>query len=210
MKLYIADPHFYHDEMINDKDNRGFPTVHAMNEYMIARWNEKVQGGDQIIILGDLFWSKEPKEINKILHRLKGKICLIEGNHDCRWLKKEGVELDRFEWIKPYAEFKDGENMVIVSHYPIPCYNHQYQLNDDGTPRTYMLYGHVHDSHDERLVNKFQKLTREMVIPDRDGGVRKIPCNMINCFCKFSDYMPLSLQEWIAVDGKRRELLDLE
>ena len=32
-----------------------------------------------------------------------------------------------------------------------------------------------------------------------------IPCRMINGFCMFSDYVPLTLDEWIEVDRKRRE-----
>ena len=28
---------------------------------------------------------------------------------------------------------------------------------------------------------------------------------MINCFCKFSDYIPLSLDEWITLDKNRRK-----
>jgi len=30
--------------------------------------------------------------------------------------------------------------------------------------------------------------------------IQKIPCNMINCFCKYSDYEPLTLDEWIALE----------
>ena len=30
---------------------------------------------------------------------------------------------------------------------------------------------------------------------------------MINCFCMFSGYTPLSLDEWIEVDRRRRENL---
>ena len=32
-----------------------------------------------------------------------------------------------------------------------------------------------------------------------------IPCNMINCFCMYSDYIPLTLDEWIECDRKRKE-----
>jgi hypothetical protein len=28
---------------------------------------------------------------------------------------------------------------------------------------------------------------------------------MINCFCMYSDYVPLTLEEWIALDEKRRK-----
>ena len=31
-----------------------------------------------------------------------------------------------------------------------------------------------------------------------------IPCQMINCFCMFSDYVPLTLDEWIQLDKNRR------
>lgn len=27
---------------------------------------------------------------------------------------------------------------------------------------------------------------------------------MINCFCMFSDYIPITLDEWIELDAKRR------
>ena len=91
MKLYIADLHFYQDKSELDLDKRGFTDILTMNKYMIEQWNKKVHGGDYIIVLGDLFDTKHPDEVNPILNRLHGKICLIEGNHDVRWLKKEGV-----------------------------------------------------------------------------------------------------------------------
>ena len=39
--------------------------------------------------------------------------------------------------------------------------------------------------------------------------LRDIPCNMINCFCMFSDYQPMTLDEWIKIDRKRRERIGL-
>jgi len=207
MKLYISDLHFFAEGLLTRLDNRNFPDVKAMNSYMIDRWNSAVTGGDQVIVLGDLFHTKNPDEVNWVLKRLSGKICLIEGNHDCMWLSKEGVNLDRFEWIKTYAEFDDHGNTVIASHYPTFCYNHQHVRNSKGEPRTYMLYGHVHNSPDELLVNQFQNITRETTVTNAQGLTGTIPCQMINCFCMFSDYKPLPLEEWIKVDKERREKL---
>lgn len=207
MKLYIADLHFYHENVIK-LDNRQFADIRSMNQHIVNQWNTKVKGGDIVIVLGDLFWSKNPDEINWILNRLTGKICLIEGNHDNRWLRKEGVNLDRFEWIKPYAELSDGDYTVIANHYPVFCYNHQYLKLKNGNPGTYMLYGHVHNTQDEILVNQFQELTRNTVLKSCNGDTT-IPCNMINCFCEFCDYTPLSLEEWIGVDEKRRKLIKI-
>ena len=207
MKLYISDLHFYHENVIA-LDKRNFSDVKDMNAYMISQWNSKIKGGDQIYVLGDMFVTKEAKEVNFILNRLNGKIFLVEGNHDCVWLKKEGVNLNRFEWIKPYAEITDGNSNVILSHYPTFCYNHQYLQKSDGSPKTFMLYGHVHNTHDEVLVNQFQTLTLETELVGTER-TRKINCNMINCFCGFSDYVPLSLKEWIETDSIRRKNLKI-
>lgn len=205
MKLYISDLHFFHERLLTDLDNRNFPSIKEMNDYIIKQWNDKIRGGDTVYVLGDMFGSKNAEEINPILHKLKGKICLIEGNHDCIWLHNKDVDLGRFEWIKPYAEIEDHKNTIILSHYPIFCYNHQYQTKSDGSPQTYMLYGHVHNTHDEELVNQFQEITRNKVIYNKIFKKEiSIPCNMINCFCMFSDYTPLSLKEWISLDKKRR------
>ena len=66
--------------------------------------------------------------------------------------------------------------------------------------KTYMLYGHVHDTQDQRLLEKFQKMTRGTVTVNASGEEPHIPCNMINCFCVYSDYEPLTLDEWIDTE----------
>lgn len=69
-----------------------------------------------------------------------------------------------------------------------------------------MLYGHVHNTHDEVLVNRFITETRSTLAQSRYAKQPEpIPCNMINCFCMFSDYQPMTLDEWIIIDKKRRE-----
>lgn len=203
MRYYIADLHFFHGGLNDHMDMRGFPDVGTMNAYMVSQWNKKVHKKDEVVILGDLSFGKG-EETNEILRQLKGKLYLIEGNHE-RYLKDKEFHADRFEWIKPYAELHDNKRKIVLSHYPIFCYNGQYKTDDEGSPRTYMLYGHVHDTFDERLVDEFISITRASVKKQIGSSEEKpIPCNMINCFCKFSDYTPLSLDEWIALDERRR------
>lgn len=204
MRYYIADSHFFHEGMNNEMDKRGFSSVEEMNEYMINQWNSRVNKRDDVIILGDFSVGKG-EETNEILKRLHGQKYLIEGNHD-KFLNDKKFDRSLLKWIKPYEELKDNKRKVVLSHYPIMCYNGQYRVGGEGDPRAYMLYGHVHDTMDERLINRFQNITRETMVIDRDGVTEKvIPCNMINCFCMFSDYVPLTLDQWIEVDRKRRE-----
>ena len=63
----------------------------------------------------------------------------------------------------------------------------------------------MHDSYDQRLIEQFQEITKNSIRESPDGVKREIPSNMINCFCMYSDYTPLTLDEWIVCDRKRRE-----
>ena len=120
-------------------------------------------------------------------------------------MRQPEFRTSRFTWIKPYEELSDNKRKVVLCHYPIMCYNGQYRLDEEGNPKTYMLYGHVHNTYDEILVNHFINETREQKrLVYRASEARPIPCNMINCFCMFSDYVPLTLDEWIELDKKRR------
>lgn len=205
-KLYISDLHFYHSNLNHQMDMRGFEDETQMNAYMIRQWQEHVHEKDEVYVLGDFCFGRG-EVTNEILRQLPGKKYLIIGNHD-HYLEDKAFEASLFQWIQPYAEVKDRHRSVILSHYPVFCYNGQYRVNRDKTPKAYMLYGHVHNTLDEVLVNAFIRQTRAAKRMSKyDTEPRPIPCNMINCFCMFSDYIPLTLDEWIAVDEKRRKEL---
>lgn len=201
MRYYIADLHFFHANMNTKMDRRGFADVEEMNEYMIGKWNKKVRRNDEVVIIGDLSWGTA-KQTNELLNRLQGRLYLITGNHD-HFVDRREFKSSRFVWIKPYEELSDNKRKVILCHYPIICYNGQYQLNKDGIPKTYMLYGHVHDTQDQRLLEQFRETVRNTEVINARGEAQHIPCNLINCFCKYSDYEPLTLDEWIECDKRR-------
>ena len=191
MRYYISDLHFYHDALNRVMDCRGFRDEQDLNEYMITQWNRKVRKNDEVVVLGDLSMEKWEKT-KQVVDRLKGKIYLIQGNHD-RFVKDKDFDDSRFVWIRSYAEMHDNGRKVILSHYPVMCYNGQNRLSKHGNPKTYMLHGHVHDTLDQRLLEQFQEMTRNTM-----RGDAPIPCNLLNCFCMYSDYQPLGLDEWIA------------
>ena len=183
-------------------DNRGFPSMETMNEYMIEKWNKKVRKNDEIVILGDLSVART-EETEKVIKRLNGKKTLIIGNHD-KFLKDKAFNRSLFQRIVPYLELNDNKRKVILSHYPVFCYNGQNRIMEDETPAVYMLYGHVHNTLDEELVRKFVEITKSHT-REICGKERNIPCEMINCFCMKSDYEPLTLDEWIELEKKLSE-----
>lgn len=207
-KLYIADLHFYHENLNHRMDKRGFSDAEEMNAHMIRQWNDHVTKKDEVYILGD-FSIARGEPTNRILKELAGKKYLITGNHD-KFLDDKAFDPNFFEWIRPYAEIQDNRRNVILSHYPVFCYKGQYR-KQNGVPFVYMLYGHVHNTMDEVLVNRFITQTREtLVMSAHSPAPEPIPCQMINCFCMFSDYIPMTLDEWIGLDAHRREQMKRE
>lgn len=194
MRYYIADCHFFHDK-VRQMDARPFATLEEMHEVMIQRWNDTVtKEKDEVVILGDFSMGKA-EETMEVLRRLRGRKILIRGNHDNGYLRQK-LLFDRslFTDIEFYKEMHDNTRKVILCHYPVMCYNGQYHGDS-----TYMLYGHVHLTRDYDNMRRFVRQTRQTELGE-DRSPSHIPCNMINCFCGRSDYRPLTLDEWIALE----------
>jgi len=135
LRYYISDLHFFHEKLNHEMDKRGFADIDEMHSYIIKKWNAKVNRRDEVIILGDLSFGKA-EETNELLKKLNGKLCLIRGNHDNRFLKKTAFDGSRFEWVKDYTEIEDNNRKIVLCHYPIMCYNGQYRLTAEGNPKT--------------------------------------------------------------------------
>lgn len=123
---------------------------------------------------------------------------MIRGNHDKRYLRDKIFDASRLEWIKDYVEIHDNKRKIVLMHYLIFCYNGQFRCGADGAPLTYMLHGHIHKTPDQELVDRFAQETRATV---RKGAHQDealpVPCHIINCFCMYSNYTPLTLEGWI-------------
>ena len=136
MRYYISDLHFYHDALNHVMDQRGFRDAQDMNEHMICQWNSRVRKNDEVVVLGDFSMEKWEKT-KAVLEQLKGKIYLIQGNHD-RFVKDKDFDASRFIWVRSYAEMHDNGRKVILSHYPVLCYNGQNRLSKHGNPKTFI------------------------------------------------------------------------
>jgi calcineurin-like phosphoesterase family protein len=197
MRYYIADLHLFHSN-INDKlDKRGFANLDEMHEYIIKQHNSRVNNGDEVIFVGDLSFGNG-EQTNSVLRRMNGKKFLVKGNHDHKFLNDPKFDKSLLTWVRDYAEFNDNGRRIDIFHYPILFYNGQYRKDANGKPLTYMISGHIHDTQDMRLLNEIKKLFSEFTFNRQDGSVETIPFHVINCFCMYSDYVPLTLDEWIA------------
>lgn len=76
---FTSDLHFGHRNVIQ-YCNRPFIDIQTMTEGLIKIWNDTVNKGDLVYVLGD--FSLNPKWSKEILPRLNGDKILIPGNHD--------------------------------------------------------------------------------------------------------------------------------
>ncbi len=88
-RFLIADPHFGHHNIVKFTDKNGnlirpWTNLDEMQEDMVQRWNETVDPGDTVYLLGDVCMTRKSLPI---LGRLNGRKVLIKGNHDIWGLK---------------------------------------------------------------------------------------------------------------------------
>lgn len=129
----ISDPHFNHANILNFKREDGvtplrpFANVEEMDETLIANWNDTVAQDDRVYLLGDVAF--HPRVFRAVIPRLKGRICLVPGNHEPPQMRKY---FDLFDDVRGYV-VKKG---FIMSHIPIhPGSLSRWALN---------IHGHLH------------------------------------------------------------------
>lgn len=139
--FFTADTHFMHTNIIKYCD-RPFRNADDMDEYLIKRWNEKVDYNDHVYHLGDVGFSNA-KKLSDILCRLNGKKFHIRGNHDKAMESEECSHY--FEWSKDVylltiqdSHALSGCNQMIwLSHYAHLIWPHQHH-------GAWHLFGHSH------------------------------------------------------------------
>ncbi len=126
----ISDMHFGHRNIMK-YENRPFDNVDDMDMAIINNWNQVVDKGDKIFILGDVsFYNKD--KTTDIIKMLNGYKMLILGNHDrdrsLNWWKDTGIdEISKYPII--YDEF------YIFSHEPLYLNENMPYAN---------IHGHTH------------------------------------------------------------------
>lgn len=182
---FISDLHFFHKNVTQaggDYDKRGFLNLEEMHEVLINKWNNKVDDDDHIYILGDFIWKNTENSV-ELVNSLKGYKHLITGNHD----RIQNLEYQKcFQEITTYKEMwvsvKGSDDIkVIMSHYPMMFYRAQHH-------NSVMLYGHVHNSVEEEI---FQKFGQELI------NKYNIPFNAYNvgCMMPYIGFEPCTLDE---------------
>ena len=181
---FISDLHFGHSNVLSF-DARPFKTIGEHDSELIRRWNEETDIDDDIWILGDISWYGATKTID-LFSQLNGTKHLIIGNHDKKLLRNPNVRAmfaDIYDYKEITVALDNGQMAnVVLSHYPIPCFNRHYYGD-------YHLYGHVHTGFEYNMMQRVKTQMQDLY--DK-------PCNMYNVGCMLPemDYTPRTLS-WI-------------
>jgi calcineurin-like phosphoesterase family protein len=128
----VSDTHFGHTGVCRFTRNDGVTKLRpwddadAMDEAMIAAWNERVKPTDKVYHLGDVVINRKAL---KTLSRLNGDKVLIRGNHD---IFRDDEYRMYFRELRAYHVM----NGMILSHIPV----HSDSLGRFGVN----IHGHLH------------------------------------------------------------------
>jgi calcineurin-like phosphoesterase family protein len=135
---FTADTHFGHVFALT-KRMRPFTSLSEMDDLLVARWNERVNPGDEVYHLGDVGHDHHDR-LAETLRRLNGHIHLILGNNDPRPLMET---TGRFVSIAEMREIAIGGQRIFLCHYPLREWPNAWR-------GAWHLYGHVHGKFDQQ------------------------------------------------------------
>ena len=128
MIYFIADTHFYHENIIK-YCNRPLKNSKQMNEYIVNKWNSVVTKDDIVYHLGDVGLGSTD-ELKELVGRLNGTKILIRGNHDY----KRGINGWKKVGFSEVYKKKLVLGNLILTHEPIEV--EENYIN---------VFGHIHN-----------------------------------------------------------------
>ncbi|MEA3350694.1 MAG: phosphoesterase [Chloroflexota bacterium] len=141
---FTADTHFGHTNIIRYCE-RPFSSVEEMDSALIENWNQIVNSGDTVYHLGDFTLAGQEKA-NYYFFRLNGRISVIPGGHDKRWLRKGDyvsksghpvIILPSLHTIKLSMPNLEQPQLIVLCHYSMRVWDRSHY-------GSWHLYGHSH------------------------------------------------------------------
>jgi len=177
---FTADHHFHHANIIKFC-NRPFSSAKEMDETMIAKWNSVVNDDDTVYHLGDLTL-RHYVPARAILAQLDGRIKIVPGSHDKRWLSgyKSGTLWSRSQYrveiLPPLVSLSVDKQTIVLCHYPMLSW-------DKSHYGSLHLHGHSHGTIPDSLSGDTQ-------LPIKESRGHRVDVGVDNW-----DFAPVSLEE---------------
>ena len=141
---FTADTHFGHTNVIQ-YCKRPFLSVTDMDEALVENWNRAVNADDTVYHLGD-FTLAGKNAASVYFQRLNGKICVVPGGHDNKWLGKDEyftksghpvIILPPLYTLKTSLPEVEHPQLIVLCHYAMRVWDRSHY-------GSWHLYGHSH------------------------------------------------------------------
>ena len=142
---FTSDLHFWHKNICKYCD-RPYGNIEDMNQAIIDNWNSVVKDDDMVFVLGDLGFCGIEK-LKPLMTQLKGKIYLLQGNHDSNKIVLKLFEEDIIEGFERLASLiitgdEECPNQeLILCHFPMIDWANKER-------GSWMIHGHQHQRPD--------------------------------------------------------------
>jgi calcineurin-like phosphoesterase family protein len=142
--FFTADTHFGHENVIRFC-NRPYSSASEMDKKLIENWNQSVDPNDIIYHLGD-FTLLGKKQAKDYFQQLNGRIHVIPGGHDRRWIGKGTYRsgsghtvsiLPPLHTIKVSLPDSGQPQLIVLCHYSLRVWDRSHY-------GSWHLYGHSH------------------------------------------------------------------
>lgn len=175
---YISDLHLGHKNALKF-DNRSFESLEEQDRTVLKNINNSVKKGDNLYLLGDIFWYSSD-EAYKMLDEIECQnIFLITGNHD--WWVKGAERRKRLSGVYDLKRITDKGRIVILCHFPLAVWDQSHR-------GSYHLYGHVHRNLAEDGMSDTHQILEH---PEMANAYN------VGCMLPWMDYTPRTLDEII-------------
>ena len=134
-----SDWHFNHNREFIYKA-RGFDSVEAMNEHIIACHNIVVHPEDDVYVLGDLMLGDNAHGL-ECIKQMNGKLHIVRGNHDTDTRIALYTSLPAVVEVCDAKYLRYGKYHFFLCHYPTMTGNLE---KESLTQMTCNLFGHTH------------------------------------------------------------------
>jgi len=141
---FTADTHFGHTNVIKYCE-RPFSSVTDMDEALAENWNRAVNTNDTVYHLGD--FTLAGKNVASVyFQRLNGKIYVVPGGHDNKWLGKDEyftksghpvIILPPLYTLKTSLPEVEHPQLIVLCHYAMRVWDRSHY-------GSWHLYGHSH------------------------------------------------------------------
>jgi calcineurin-like phosphoesterase family protein len=115
--FFTSDTHFGQGAALGFF-RRPFSSAAAMDEALVAGWNETVGAEDEVWHLGDFAIRQSASRMAEILDRLAGRKHLVRGNND----PDETAALPGWASVRERAELTVDGVKLVLAHHPLDAW----------------------------------------------------------------------------------------